>query len=80
MADNYVGVEQLIEAGAHFGHLTRRWNPKMNKYIFGERNGIHIIDVRKTQILINYCRDLIHNIASQGKMFFLLEQKHKLKI
>ncbi len=59
MADKYVSVEQLIEAGAHFGHLTRRWNPKMRKYIFGERNGIHIIDVRKTQILINHCREVV---------------------
>ena len=79
MADNYVGVEQLIEAGAHFGHLTRRWNPKMNKYIFGERNGIHIIDVRKTQILINYCRDLIHNIASQGKNVLFVGTKTQAK-
>ena len=40
---------QLIQAGAHFGHLTRRWNPKMKPYIFMEKNGIHIIDLKKTQ-------------------------------
>ena len=42
-------LTQLIESGAHFGHLTRRWNPKMKPYIFMERNGIHIIDLKKTQ-------------------------------
>jgi small subunit ribosomal protein S2 len=41
-------ITQLIEAGAHFGHLTRRWNPKMKPYIFMEKNGIHIIDLKKT--------------------------------
>ena len=44
-----VDLTQLIEAGAHFGHLTRRWNPKMKSYIFMEKNGIHIIDLKKTQ-------------------------------
>ncbi len=47
-----VGLTQLIEAGAHFGHLTRRWNPKMKPDIFREKNGIHIIDLKKTQKLI----------------------------
>lgn len=79
MADNYVSVEQLVEAGAHFGHLTRRWNPKMNKYIFGERNGIHIIDVRKTQILINHCRGIIQNLASQGKNILYVGTKTQAK-
>jgi len=44
-------VEALLESGAHFGHLTRRWNPKMRKFIYTERNGIHIIDLRKTKVL-----------------------------
>ena len=44
-----IDLVQLIEAGAHFGHLTRRWNPKMKPYIFMEKNGIHIIDLKKTQ-------------------------------
>ncbi|MFL5637818.1 MAG: 30S ribosomal protein S2, partial [Gemmatimonadaceae bacterium] len=41
-------LEQLLEAGVHFGHQTRRWNPKMRRFIFAERNGIHIIDLQKT--------------------------------
>ncbi len=41
-------MKELLEAGVHFGHQTRRWNPKMKEYIFGERNGIHIIDLQKT--------------------------------
>ncbi len=44
-------ITQLIEAGAHFGHLTRRWNPKMKPYIFMEKNGIHIIDLKKTKLM-----------------------------
>ncbi|MGI9610963.1 MAG: 30S ribosomal protein S2, partial [Acidimicrobiia bacterium] len=43
-----VTMKQLLEAGVHFGHQTRRWNPKMRPYIYGERNGIHIIDLRQT--------------------------------
>ncbi|MGA8354764.1 MAG: 30S ribosomal protein S2, partial [Solirubrobacteraceae bacterium] len=43
-----VGIEQLLEAGVHFGHQTRRWNPKMRRFIFGERDGIYIIDLLKT--------------------------------
>ena len=46
-----VGLSQLLEAGVHFGHQTRRWNPKMKKFIFTERNGIHIIDLRQTLVL-----------------------------
>ena len=53
-----VGLNQLLEAGVHFGHQTRRWNPKMKPFIFTERNGIHIIDLRKTldQLKIGYTR------------------------
>jgi len=43
-----ITMKELLEAGVHFGHQTRRWNPKMKEYIFGERNGIHIIDLQKT--------------------------------
>lgn len=55
-----VQIEQLLEAGAHFGHLTRRWNPKMQNFIFMERNGIHIIDLRKTQVLLDIAREAIY--------------------
>ncbi len=79
MADNHVSVEQLIEAGAHFGHLTRRWNPKMRQYIFTERNGIHIIDLRKTQVLINYAREMIHDIAAKGGIVLFVGTKTQAK-
>jgi small subunit ribosomal protein S2 len=48
MADNQPTLEALLAAGVHFGHQTRRWNPKMRRFIFAERNGIHIIDLQKT--------------------------------
>lgn len=72
-------VEALLEAGAHFGHLTRRWNPKMAKYIFGERNGIHIIDLRKTQILADLACEAAQNVASQGKTILFVGTKNQAK-
>lgn len=74
-----VSIEQLLEAGAHFGHLTRRWNPKMSQFIFMERNGIHIIDLRKTQILIDIARKAIHDIALQGKVIMFVGTKPQIK-
>ena len=60
-----VSMKQLLEAGVHFGHQTRRWNPKMEEYIFTERNGIYIIDLQKTVKLIdtayNYMKDVAAN-------------------
>ena len=79
MAESRVSVEALLEAGAHFGHLTRRWNPKMRKFIFNERNGIHIIDLRKTQVLIEYARDIIHDIASRGRIVLFVGTKSQAK-
>lgn len=63
----HISVEALLESGAHFGHLTRRWNPRMRPFIFMERNGIHIIDLRKTQLLIDVARDAALDLASQGR-------------
>jgi small subunit ribosomal protein S2 len=63
----HVELEALLEAGAHFGHLTRRWNPKMKPYIFMERNGIHIIDLKKTQDLVDVAFTAISNIVAEGK-------------
>ena len=74
-----VEIEQLLESGAHFGHLTRRWNPKMRNFIFMERNGIHIIDLRKTQILVDIARDAVFNIASQGKTVMFVGTKPQAK-
>ncbi|MFQ5681461.1 MAG: 30S ribosomal protein S2 [Candidatus Omnitrophota bacterium] len=59
-------IKKLLEAGVHFGHQTRRWNPKMEKYIFGKKNGIHIIDLQKTDKALNSAREFLLNLASQG--------------
>jgi small subunit ribosomal protein S2 len=57
---------QLLEAGVHFGHQTRRWNPKMKQFIFGERNGIYIIDLEKTLDLLGEAYDFVRDIAARG--------------
>ncbi|MFH2138320.1 MAG: 30S ribosomal protein S2 [Candidatus Omnitrophota bacterium] len=62
-----VSIKQLLEAGVHFGHQTRRWNPKMNKYIFGERNGIYIIDLEKTEQELNKAIEFLTKTASRGE-------------
>lgn len=77
--EHVVSIESLLESGAHFGHLTRRWNPKMAKFIFGEKNGIHIIDLRKTQILIDIARNAAYNLASQGKNILFVGTKPQAK-
>jgi small subunit ribosomal protein S2 len=61
-----VTMKELLEAGAHFGHQVKRWNPKMKKYIFAERNGIHIIDLQKTVKGIEEAYEFIKSVASQG--------------
>lgn len=76
---HYVQIEALLKAGAHFGHLTRRWNPKMEQFVFTERNGIHIIDLRKTQILLDIARDAIYNIATYGKPVLYVGTKPQAK-
>jgi len=72
-------VEALLESGAHFGHLTRRWNPKMRKFIYTERNGIHIIDLRKTKILLDIAAEAAHEAASQGKVVLFVGTKNQAK-
>jgi small subunit ribosomal protein S2 len=79
MSKHYVSIESLLEAGAHFGHLTRRWNPKMSKFIFNEKNDIHIIDLRKTQLLIDYARQAIFDIASKGRVVLFVGTKPQAK-
>ncbi len=61
-----INMKQLLEAGVHFGHQTRRWNPKMKPYIFGARNGIHIIDLQKTVRLIRIAYDFIVRTVADG--------------
>lgn len=74
-----VSLEALLESGAHFGHLTRRWNPKMGQYIFMERNGIHIIDLRKTQVLLEIARQAAFEITSSGRHILLVGTKAQAK-
>ena len=61
-----VGIKELLEAGVHFGHQTRRWNPRMRRFIFGERGGIHIIDLQKTDVLLHEAREFASGIAARG--------------
>jgi small subunit ribosomal protein S2 len=61
-----VTMKQLLEAGVHFGHQTRRWNPKMKPYIYGERNGIHIIDLRQTVEQIEAATEFVKKLATNG--------------
>ena len=74
-----VEVAELLAAGCHFGHLTRRWNPKMRAYIFMERNGIHIIDLMKTRILLEEACNAISNIAAEGKRILFVGTKKQAK-
>ena len=62
-----VTMKELLEAGVHFGHQTKRWNPKMKKYLFGERNGIYIIDLQKTMSKFQQAYDFVRQVAALGK-------------
>lgn len=76
-----IDITQLVEAGAHFGHLTRRWNPKMKQYIFMEKNGIHIIDLKKTLKLLNEGAEQLGRIAAEGnKILFVGTKKQAQNI
>ncbi len=61
-----ISMKQLLEAGVHFGHQTRRWNPKMKRYIFTERNGIYIIDLQKTVKKVEEAFNVMRNIVAEG--------------
>ncbi len=74
-----LSLEDLLASGAHFGHLTRRWNPKMKPYIFMERNGIHIFDLKKTQVLAEEALDAAEQLAAEGKKFLFVATKKQLR-
>jgi small subunit ribosomal protein S2 len=74
-----VDLTQLIEAGAHFGHLTRRWNPKMKPFIFMEKNGIHIIDLKKTQNYLLECAENLSKLVAEGKRVLFVGTKKQAK-
>jgi len=72
MAANVVTMQQLLEAGAHFGHQTHRWNPRMKPYIFGDRNGVHIIDLSQSVPLFARALDFVQQTAARGgKVLFV---------
>jgi small subunit ribosomal protein S2 len=70
-------MKDLLEAGVHFGHQTKRWNPKMKEYIFGERNGIYIIDLGKTVKLFRQAEEFVQNLAAEGKTILFVGTKRQ---
>ena len=72
-----VTMKQLLETGVHFGHRTRRWNPKMKPYIFTERNGIHIIDLQQTLVALSQVYDLVRNTVAEGGSILFLGTKRQ---
>ena len=70
-------MKELLEAGVHFGHQTKRWNPKMKEYIFGERNGIYIVDLQKTLKLFKDAMAYVGDMASQGKNVLFVGTKRQ---
>jgi small subunit ribosomal protein S2 len=68
-------IKQLLEAGVHFGHQKKRWNPKMKKFIFGERSGIYVIDLEKTEVCLNAARDFLVDLASKGEFVLFVGTK-----
>jgi len=70
-----ISMKQLLEAGVHFGHQTRRWNPKMKPYIFTERNGIHVIDLQKTVKLVDDAYNYVKNASQEGAVVLFVGTK-----
>lgn len=70
-----ISMKQLLEAGVHFGHQTRRWNPKMSRFIFGARNGIYIIDLQKSLKKIEEAYDFLRGVAQEGKPVIFIGTK-----
>ncbi len=74
-----IDVKQLIEAGVHFGHLTRKWNPNMAQYIYAERNGVHIIDLYKTAAKMEEAGEALKKIAASGRRVLYVSTKKQAK-
>jgi len=72
-----ITMKELLEAGVHFGHQTKRWNPKMKEYIFGERNGIYIIDLQKTLKMFKEASKFISELAAEGKIVLFVGTKRQ---
>ncbi len=74
-----IGIRELLEAGVHFGHQTRRWNPKMRRFIFGERGGIHIIDLQKTERLLHNAQEFAGDLAGRGGTILFVGTKKQAR-
>ena len=74
-----VSMKQLLEAGVHFGHQTRRWNPKMKKYIFTERNGIYIIDLQQTVKMLDTAYDFVREVSAEGGQILFVGTKKQAR-
>ena len=74
-----IALKDLLEAGVHFGHQTKRWNPKMKEYIFGERNGIYILDLGKTLKLVRDAEEFVSNLAAEGRTILFVGTKRQAK-
>ena len=72
-----ITMKELLEAGVHFGHQTKRWNPKMKEYIFGERNGIYIIDLQKTLKMFKEASKFVQDLAAEGKIILFVGTKRQ---
>ena len=72
-----IAMKDLLEAGVHFGHQTKRWNPKMKEYIFGERNGIYIIDLGKTVKLFREAEEFVTSLAAEGRTILFVGTKRQ---
>ncbi len=72
-----ITMKELLEAGVHFGHQTKRWNPRMKEYIFGERNGIYIIDLQKTLKMFKEASKFVQDLATQGKIVLFVGTKRQ---
>src|SRR5947208_4535350 len=70
-------MQDLLEAGVHFGHQTKRWNPKMKEYIFGERNGIYILDLGKTLKMVRDAEEFVSNLAAEGRTILFVGTKRQ---
>ena len=79
MQEQQLGLSELLEAGVHFGHQTRRWNPKMQKFIFTERNGIHIIDLRKTLDRLVVAKEAVREVVLAGERVLFVCTKRQLR-
>jgi small subunit ribosomal protein S2 len=74
-----VGIKELLEAGVHFGHQTRRWNPRMRRFIYGEREGIHIIDLLQTEELVREATEFVREVAAKGGVILFVGTKKQAR-